>query len=151
MNQTMRLLTAAGAVGLTTFGVHSLAEQSIREDMEAACVPVEVSVYFAPSQTELNEFAEDLLDQAVSQIEHCQLAQIDVTGFADHSGQAEYNYRVSEMRAHAALEFLEERGVTANMINLTARGEEGALQENGEPVVMRRKADLRFIPSPPNA
>lgn len=149
MKQTARLLTVAAAIAASTFGVHSLAEQSIREDMVQSCAPVEVSVYFAPSQYELNEFAEDLLHQAVSRVEHCELAQIEVVGFSDSSGQADFNYRLSEQRAEHTMAYLEEHGIVANTIQMSARGQEGAVSDSGEPLIMRRKVDLRFIPVPP--
>ena len=151
MNQTSRLLTVAAAVAATTFGVHSLAEQSIREDLVETCRPVEVSVYFAPSQSELNEFAEDLLNQAVSRVEHCDLAQIEVVGFSDASGQADFNFRLSEQRAQNAMLYLTNHGVTANIVDVSARGEEGALLASGEPAIMRRKVDLRLVPTAPVA
>ena len=45
--------------------------------------------------------------------------------------------------------YLEEHGVVANTIQMSARGQEGAVSDSGEPLIMRRKVDLRFIPVPP--
>tara|TARA_B100000678_G_scaffold64418_1_gene52521 strand:- start:5979 stop:6452 length:474 start_codon:yes stop_codon:yes gene_type:complete len=151
VHQRFRLLAAAGVVGLASFGAHSLAENAIEREKAAACQPVEVSVYFAPGQTELNDFAEDLLRNAVGRVQQCELAQIDVTGYADATGQSSANYRISELRAEAALEYLLNNNVTANQINITAKGDEGALLEDGVRAVMRRKADLRIVPVQPTA
>ncbi|MAP93364.1 MAG: hypothetical protein CMK07_00285 [Ponticaulis sp.] len=151
MKQAFRLIAAAGVVGLGTFGAHSLAENAVQRERAASCRPVDVSVYFAPGQTELNDFAEALLRQAVSQVEHCELAQIEVVGFADASGQSSQNMAISERRAEAALEFLLNNGVEANQIDLQAKGDEGAVLPNGERVIMRRKTDLRFVPAQPAA
>ena len=69
-------------------------------------MPVEVSVYFAPGQFELNGFAENLLNQAVAQVEHCELSKIEVTGFADSTGRADQNMKLSDKGADAAMQFI---------------------------------------------
>ena len=144
--QTLRLFGAAAVVGLAAFGAHSMAESAIRKERAELCMPVEVSVYFAPGQFELNGFAEDLLDQALTQVGHCDLSKIEVLGFADSSGRADLNMKLSRQRAESAMQYIMMQGIEASMVEIQARGAEGAATNPGEPLVMKRKADIRLIP-----
>jgi outer membrane protein OmpA-like peptidoglycan-associated protein len=150
LSQTLKLFGAATVVGLAAFGAHSMAENAIRKARAHACMPVEVSVYFAPGQFELNGFAENLLNQAMSEVEHCSLSKIEVTGFADSTGRADQNMKLSEQRADAAMQFIITQGVEAELIEVEAKGADGAVLQSGEPLVMRRKVDIRLIPQKPS-
>ena len=151
MKQTLQLFAAAGAVGLASFGAHSLAEHAIREEKRLTCEPVEVSVYFGLGESQLNEFSESLLRTAMSSVDHCELSLVEVIGFADATGRSDVNLRISEQRAQAALAYIVEHGVEAESFEVGARGDEGAIQSNGQPAESRRRADVRFIPQVPTA
>lgn len=146
MKDRLQLIGAAGFIGLASFGAHSLAESSVIAEARGECLPVEVSVYYAPGSTDLNEFAERVLNNAMFETEHCELAAVQVFGYADASGNAEANLVISRKRAEAVKAYLEMRGVNPNVFTVEAKGEEGAIDANGKAEVMRRKTDLRLIP-----
>ncbi len=143
---TVRLLGGAAFVALITFGAYGMTEASLSAKASGHCEPVEVSVHFPLGGTELNEFAKTVLNNAMNETSHCKLARVEVFGFADASGNEELNLEISKARADATLSYLEAAGIKADAFMVDARGEEGATRVDGEPEVMRRKADLRLIP-----
>lgn len=143
---TLKLLGAAGVIGFATFSAHALTSHHAKEVASKYCEPLEVSVYFQPGGTELNEFAERVLDNVMYEMRYCDLAKIEVDGFADASGAADLNLQISKARAESTLNYLKARGFEALAVELDAKGEEGAIDKDGRNVAMRRKADLRLIP-----
>ena len=87
----------------------------------------------------------------MTSVDHCELSLVEVIGFADATGRSEVNLRISEQRAQAALAYVVEHGIEAANFEVGARGDEGAIQSNGEPAESRRRADVRFIPLQPSA
>lgn len=146
MMDTLRLLGAAAFISAATITAHGITDAHIEAESAASCQPVEVSVYFRPGDAQLNEYSESVLNRAMGQVEHCELGQVQVFGYADASGSSRANMEISRLRAENALEYLNMRGLSAEDIIVEARGEEGALTADGKREVMRRKADLRLIP-----
>ncbi len=146
MSDTVKMLGAAGFIAMATFGAHSVTAQHEKNVAQPKCEPLEVSVYFQPGGTELNEFATRVLDNVMREMKYCELGRIEVDGFADATGNSNRNLAISKMRAEATLSYLTERGFEANSTKMDAKGDKGAIDANGQPIVMRRKADLRVIP-----
>lgn len=146
VTDTLRLLGAAAFISAATITAHSITDAHIAEETAANCQPLEVSVYFRPGDAQLNEYSESVLNRAMGQVQHCNIGQIQIFGYADASGSSSANLEISRLRAENALEYLNTLGLAAEDVIVEARGEEGALTPDGQREVMRRKADLRFIP-----
>lgn len=144
---SVRLLAASALIAGVSFATHSFASPSETQTPEPTqCETREVSVYFAPSQTSLNDLAKELIQRTTERLDGCDLARVEVHGFADASGPAEQNQSLSEARTEAVLSFLSEEGMEIPDVFVAAYGEDGATRSDGTPVIMRRKADIRLIP-----
>ncbi|HLT65248.1 MAG TPA: OmpA family protein, partial [Flavobacterium sp.] len=51
-------------------------------------------------------------------------ASVEVNGFADSVGNAQYNQRLSEKRAKNVAKILEQAGISSSRINVVANGED---------------------------
>jgi len=60
-------------------------------------------------------------------------AKIEVGGYADASGKAEYNYNLALRRAQAVKDYLVENGVLPNQIEVVSYGEENPIAINKNP------------------
>lgn len=61
-------------------------------------------------------------------------ASIEVNGFADSVGNANYNQRLSERRAKNVAKLLEQSGVSSSRISVNAKGEDTSLDGNNKNV-----------------
>lgn len=147
IKDTAKLFGAAAFVSLMTLGTSAVSEAHLNEEAIANCQPLEVSVYFRPGEAELNEFAESLLNKAMYQVDHCEISRVEVFGYADASGSADANMLISQARAEVTVDYLTRHGMEPNSIVMEAKGEEGAIGPDGQAEVMRRKTDIRLIPT----
>tara|TARA_Y100000052_G_scaffold26765_2_gene32383 strand:- start:7309 stop:7728 length:420 start_codon:yes stop_codon:yes gene_type:complete len=118
----------------------------------SACQMVEATIYFAQGTDELSEFASDALKKALDDLSGCELAAINVIGYADAEGPSEQNLLLSERRAQSALDFVLSHGIEARHVEVAGGGDLIAKNARTEmSFVGYRKADVRFIPATPSA
>jgi OmpA-OmpF porin, OOP family len=68
------------------------------------------TVYFAVKSTKLTEKARQELDALVESVKNDKGFMIEVAGFADSSGNAQINQELSQKRAQAVVQYLQEQG-----------------------------------------
>ncbi len=81
------------------------------------------TVYFDFDKSNIRANQRSVLDQVAREIETYHPGTITVTGYADRSGKASYNEKLSKKRAHTVSEALRGRGIVNEEIDQDARGE----------------------------
>ncbi|WP_440905913.1 sortase-associated OmpA-like protein PdsO [Catenovulum sp. SX2] len=74
--------------------------------------------------------------------------QIQLTGFADQRGGANYNRQLSNKRAETVAVFLQKMGIDEQRISFSAQGEQAHLQDDLESNFFQRKVDITIAKSP---
>ncbi|MGO9830190.1 MAG: OmpA family protein [Myxococcaceae bacterium] len=108
-----------------------------------------VQVHFAPGRATILADSYPLLDEVVDAVVRLGIKRVRVEGYSDSSGTRAANLRLSQARAEAVTDYLQEKGLAANRLeakgygdarpiapNLTARGRE--LNRRVEIVVLEK-------------
>ncbi|EGU39262.1 outer membrane protein OmpA [Vibrio ichthyoenteri ATCC 700023] len=85
---------------------------------------------FALNSSELKPESTSKLDELVEMLNEYPQAQVNIVGYTDSSGAAEYNQKLSEKRAHAVANVLAERGVEPSRISVSGEGENNPIASN---------------------
>lgn len=85
---------------------------------------------FAFDSATLDAKSRSALDAAVAVIKSHSSVKMDVVGYTDTSGPEEYNQKLSERRAQAAVDYLVSKGVAAGQLRATGRGEADPVASN---------------------
>ncbi|TFH90749.1 OmpA family protein [Vibrio ouci] len=88
------------------------------------------SGHFALNSTELKPESKSQLSELVQFMEQYPQATVEVTGYTDSSGAAEYNQMLSEKRAQAVADELESQGIEASRITVSGEGENNPIASN---------------------
>ena len=87
---------------------------------------------FAFNKSDLRPEGRAMLDDLVRTLNGAQYDTVVVTGHTDRFGKTAYNQKLSERRAHAVRAYLVSRGIPANRINATGKGETQPVTKAGE-------------------
>jgi OOP family OmpA-OmpF porin len=91
---------------------------------ENGCVPVRLrTVYFGVESAVLTAHARGKLDETVAILKRDTELQVDIAGHADSSGPEEFNRALSERRAEAVRQYLEQAGIDASRLSSRGYGE----------------------------
>ena len=90
------------------------AEDAIRFDAELL-EPV-YKIYFDADKAELKKSYLDELEEIMAALESHEMLGIEISGFASADGDADYNRRLSNMRAIEVLDFFNHRGIVRRRI-----------------------------------
>ncbi|ANS84750.1 Outer membrane protein A [Vibrio scophthalmi] len=85
---------------------------------------------FALNSSELKPESAGKLDELVKMLAAYPQAKVDVVGYTDSSGAAEYNQALSEKRAQAVANVLAERGVATDRMTVSGEGENNPIADN---------------------
>jgi outer membrane protein OmpA-like peptidoglycan-associated protein len=107
-------------------------------------LPRPVVLHFDLDSDRLGQSARSSLDRVASLLEDRDELTVDVAGHADESGSQEHNQILSERRAQAVADYLQERGVTASRLAVRAFGELQPLDAARERARKNRRVELRF-------
>lgn len=91
---------------------------------ETRTVTADGSIYFAFDKSDLSGESRATLDEVARFSQENPDYQIELAGYADRLGTAEYNRKLSERRALAAKDYLVQRGVAAQNIQTAWYGSE---------------------------
>lgn len=83
-------------------------------------------MYFEWDESDLTSQAAAVIDQAVGAINarsDCSVGSVTIAGYADRSGAAAYNVRLSARRAQVVRDALVARGISGDLISTEAFGE----------------------------
>ncbi len=103
-------------------------------------------VFFDWDQSVLGPGAQSVLDAVAAEVSKRSLNAVNVVGHADKSGPEGYNDKLASRRANAVRDALVQRGVPANIINVSSRGENEPLVETADNVrePANRRAQISF-------
>jgi outer membrane protein OmpA-like peptidoglycan-associated protein len=73
-------------------------------------------VHFAFNRATIRPEDEPVLDEAAENIKASSNTKVDVNGYCDAIGSARYNLRLSQRRAEAVVNYLENKGVSASQL-----------------------------------
>ena len=77
---------------------------------------------FELNATTLDKGELEQLDVVIDDLKKSQNRKVELTGYTDKSGNADYNLQLSKKRANAVSEYLVSKGVNANRIKINAGG-----------------------------
>jgi outer membrane protein OmpA-like peptidoglycan-associated protein len=102
--------------------------------MPAAPEPQQFIIYFGFNKCNITPEADQVLGEAASAAKSDGQASVRIVGHTDTVGSASYNQRLSECRADAAKSNLVGKGVPADAISTSGRGESELLVKTGDNV-----------------
>ena len=104
------------------------AEERARAEREARLAELrrilEARIYFDLDRSDLSPAARETLDAKLVLLNRDPSLRLLVEGHADERGSDEYNLALGQRRAAAAKRYLTQRGISADRIETTSRGEE---------------------------
>lgn len=108
---------------------------------------VETTVHFAFNRAELTDKAKEALDQLLAEIPNTKGYLVVVEGDTDSVGSASYNYKLSERRADAVVQYLSEKSVPAHKIYVIGLGKDKNTAPNAtaEGRAQNRRVDVRLM------
>jgi OmpA-OmpF porin, OOP family len=108
---------------------------------------LETSVHFAFNKANLTEKAKAALDQLVAEIPNTKGYLVVVEGDTDAIGSATYNYKLSERRADAVVQYLSTKSVPAHKIYIIGLGKDKYVADNktSEGRAKNRRVDVRLM------
>src|SRR5437588_3237591 len=108
---------------------------------------VETSVHFGFDKADLTKKAKEALDQLVSDVPNTKGYIVVVEGGTDSVGNADYNYKLSERRAEAVVQYLSENNIPAHKIFVIGLGKDKTVASNGSASgrAKNRRVDVRLM------
>jgi outer membrane protein OmpA-like peptidoglycan-associated protein len=108
---------------------------------------VETTVHFAFNRAELTPKAKEALDQLLAEVPNTKGYLLVVEGDTDSVGPASYNYKLSERRADAVVQYLSEKSVPAHKIYVIGLGKDRNTAPNttAEGRAQNRRVDVRLM------
>jgi outer membrane protein OmpA-like peptidoglycan-associated protein len=108
---------------------------------------VETTVHFAFNRADLTPKAKEALDQLLAEIPNTKGYLVVVEGDTDSVGSAGYNYKLSERRADAVVQYLSEKNVPAHKIFVVGLGKDRTAAPNttAEGRAKNRRVDVRLM------
>ena len=103
------------------------------------------AVYFASGSAVLDEESRPLLDSVVAIVERCPGLAILVAGHTDSVGPDELNQSLSEARARAVTDFLQNRGVPSARLQSIGYGEQRPVAPNDSGWNRSRNRRIEFL------
>ena len=87
-------------------------------------------VNFETASAKLKPESTKILDGVAATIKKCNCSKVDIRGYTDSVGKAEYNRRLSEHRAIAVKDYLEAHGVAKGVLTAQGLGPDSPIASN---------------------
>jgi len=109
-------------------------------------------VYFDYDSANLSRDAKRALSHNADLLNRYESIQIRIQGHADERGTTEYNLHLGQRRAQRALDFLVNKGVSPERLELISYGEELPLENNSQELAFskNRRAEFELVRSEGN-
>ena len=132
---------AGAAIGGGVGAYMDAQEEKLRRDLDGTGIGVDrqgdnivlnmpSSVTFDVDSSALKTPARQALNDATAVMREYPKTRINVAGYTDSTGSADYNQRLSERRAQAVADYLGQGGIAANRINTVGYGERQPVASN---------------------
>ena len=102
--------------------------------------PVFIKVHFDFNDFGLNPTATKILDKLVSSIDESSFSKVEIIGFADTSGDSEYNLDLSKKRAANVAKYLNLNGISSKELIVLGIGEDNQFDKNR----LNRRVEIRL-------
>jgi OOP family OmpA-OmpF porin len=109
---------------------------------------VETSVHFGFDKWNLTSRAKKALDQLAAEVPNAKSYIVEIVGGTDYIGDKEYNYRLSERRAAAVVQYLaQEHSIPAHKIFVIGLGKDKPVESNATRSgrAKNRRVDVRLL------
>ena len=108
---------------------------------------VETSVHFGFNKANLTSKAKEALDQLLAEVPNTKGYLLVVEGDTDSVGSAGYNYKLSERRAEAVVQYLSEKNIPAHKIYVIGLGKDktAAPNKTAEGRAQNRRVEVRLM------
>lgn len=108
---------------------------------------VETSVHFAFNKANLTTKAKDALDQLLAEVPKTKGYLLVIEGDTDSIGSAAYNYKLSERRAEAVVQYLSEKSIPAHKIYVIGLGKDKSTASNhtADGRAQNRRVEVRLM------
>ena len=93
-------------------------------------IPDLQGVNFEFDRAALTAEGRSILDRAAAVLEGNPTVRVEIVGHTDSRGSDEYNQRLSERRAQSVRTYLESKGISANRLSASGRGESSPVASN---------------------
>ncbi len=115
---------------------------------EVVCSPGPFIVFFEWNKSDVTPEAGSILDNAVTQYQSCNNAQVMLAGYTDTSGAAKYNVGLSQRRADAVKAYMASKGIPDGVMTTEAFGETRLRVETADGVreVQNRRVEITYGP-----
>lgn len=106
------------------------------------------NITFQTSSSQLNPAFTNVLHSVVLVLKEYNKTLIDVDGFTDSTGSAQYNLMLSQLRAQAVADNLEAQGILPARIAVQGFGEANPIASNATPAgrAENRRVELHLAP-----
>ncbi len=102
-------------------------------------------VYFAFDSAELTPDMKSILDRDAEYLRKDTAARIRIRGYTDERGSEEYNYRLSEKRARAVYDYLVEKGIEPERLEIVPMGVVRTEEKTEEAMAKARRVDFLVV------
>jgi hypothetical protein len=118
-----------------------------------AQAPGVFTVYFGLGEAALDTAGHQTVADAAASYMQTGAARVEVTGYADRSGSADFNQALSARRAEAVRVALVQRGVPDSSVSVDAEGEgnPAVMTADGQREARNRRVEIAVSPPPPPA
>lgn len=108
---------------------------------------VETSVHFAFNKANLTPKAKEALDQLLAEVPKTKGYLLVIEGDTDSVGSAAYNYKLSERRAEAVVQYLSEKSIPAHKIYVIGLGKDKSAAPNrtADGRAQNRRVEIRLM------
>lgn len=106
------------------------------------CAPQRFEVYFRDGEAGLTDAARHAIGLTATQLQGCEIRQVNVIGLADARGAPNANLDLSERRALAVAEALTAAGWPSPVFSMVVAGESGSVTADGASEPMRRRTEV---------
>lgn len=143
-------------VGLSNFSIETYRERAggdinVRDEQGQAVITLDAQILFDSDEHVIRDEAEDALLAAVDELERAAAGELVVVGHTDNVDTEEYNQALSENRAEAVRERLDELLDLSEFDDVSTEGrslrEPIATNETDEGRQLNRRVELHFTPA----
>jgi OmpA-OmpF porin, OOP family len=107
----------------------------------------ETAVHFAFNKADLSAKSKEALDQLLAEVPNTKGYLLVIEGNTDWVGSATYNYKLSERRAEAVVQYLSEKNIPAHKIYVIGLGKDKSAANNktAEGRAQNRRVEIRLM------
>lgn len=129
---------------LKPFNLEDFNSNDFRVTHENGHPVIRFVVYFEFNEYSLNSKAFSSIDKVISHIRNVPNLYIEIKGYTDDVGTDQYNNFLSRRRANMVKDYINSRGISADLMKAKAYGKDNPVADNGNPNTawLNRRAEI---------